>query len=331
MTKVIFITVADDIHGHGHLQRTNRIASSICSLYEVFIICNESTPAIKLENKMITALSFDLNNPENLFGDLLLNDEDILWFDLPDKLNYIVAKFADLKQKIVTMNMFDNRNETNFQDVFICPSFNKTRIEKDNINDVVYLTGVDFLIVPENFFLKDYDKKVPGSVLITMGGADPKGITKRLINGLKNLKRNDLTFKIILPVSLKKEEYSLPNQLKKNTKLFNFGAIDFSNEIKKTEYAIISGGMTRYECIAAKTYFIAISIHDVQYKINEHATKYGLGFNLGVNDELETSTIINYIEAMPLNPKLPDLSKINLNLKENAAARVFNTVMEMIN
>lgn len=330
MGRVIFITAASQRHGQGHYQRTLRMASTITNMIDVLVFCNQPI-SNDTEHYSGTVVPFDLNFPELMFHDIKLNEDDLLWFDLPDEYYYFLSHFGDCSQKIVSVNMFDKRNNLMLEDISIYPCFKRTHCQREEKQNTMFMTGSDFIIVADEFFAEIGSQKIPGSVLISMGGADPMGLTKRLIPLLNQLERNDLVFQIVLPKTLKKEDIFGSFEIKTSVKLFDFGSLDFTKAIRQSEYAIISGGITRYECIAAKTFFIAISIHRAQYELTALTTKYGFGCNFGVNDELNSKDLIQYLETLPLKPKLPNPATQPVILRKGAALSTFKTVMEVIN
>jgi spore coat polysaccharide biosynthesis predicted glycosyltransferase SpsG len=331
VARVIFITAASHRHGQGHYQRTLRMATAITNIRDVLIFCNQPISSKGTGYYSEKVVPFDFNYPELMFHDIKLNEDDLLWFDLPDEYYYFLSHFRDYSQKIVSINMFDKRNDLVFEDVSIYPCFKKTHYQREDRQNTIFMTGSDFIMVADEFFEETECQKIPGSVLISMGGADPMDLTKRLIPLLNQLERNDLVFQIVLPKTLKKEDVFCSFEIKPSVKLFDFGSLDFAKAIKQSEYAIISGGITRYECIAAKTFFIAISIHHAQYELTALTTKYGFGINFGVSNELKLRDLMQYIETLSLNPELPDPATQAVYLKKGAALRTFKTVIEAIN
>ena len=99
MGRVIFITAASQRHGQGHYQRTLRMASTITNMIDVLVFCNQPI-SNDTEHYSGTVVPFDLNFPELMFHDIKLNEDDLLWFDLPDEYYYFLSHFGDCSQKL---------------------------------------------------------------------------------------------------------------------------------------------------------------------------------------------------------------------------------------
>lgn len=331
MGRVIFITVANQRYGQGHYLRTLSMASAITNMTDVMVFCNQPITSKDANNYSVTVVPFDFNFPELMFQDMKLNDDDLLWFDVPDECYCFLSHFVDYSQKMVSVNMFDKRNNLVFEDICIYPCFKKPNYDRDDRQNVVFMTGSDFIMVADEFFTENLGQKIPGSVLVSMGGADPMGLTKYLIPLLNQLERKDLVIQIVLPKTLKKADIFASHDIKPFVKCHDFGGLDFAKAIRQSEYAIISGGLTRYECIAARTFYIAISMHRAQYDLTALTSKYGFGYNFGVIDELKSRDLIQYLENLPLKPELPNPVTQPVILKKGAALRIFKNVVEVIN
>ena len=87
--------------------------------------------------------------------------------------------------------------------------------------------------------------------------------------------------------------------LNKNSITFdNFENLDFAHELKTSKLAIINGGNTRYECVASRTYFLALSIHKKQYDITGLTTKFGFGKNIGVFQKIKLKNLLKTLKNL---------------------------------
>ncbi|MDA9878098.1 hypothetical protein N9C91_02635 [Luminiphilus sp.] len=331
MRRVLFITAASHTHGQGHYFRTLRIASEAANLAEVVVFCNQPMSTQEVRDYDLPLIPFDLNSPESLFCDFELHENDVFWFDIPDDCYYLISYFSEYSQKIVSINMFEARSDSIVEDVYIYPCFRKTNCEFNERYKTTFMSGSDFIIVDDKFFFEPDSKKTAGRILVSMGGADPMGVTIPLIKQLNGIMRSDLNFRVVLPKTVKKRDVVNSLSIRPTIELFDFDGLDFATALKQSQYAVINGGITRYECIAAETYSIAISMHDVQYGLTALSTAYGFGCNFGVINEFELTELVSYIEGLSLTSVFPGPVSNVVGLRQSAALKTFNTVMEVIN
>ena len=303
-----------------------RIAQAVDDLDRILVVSNQDhSGQVGLKNKPLWH-KLDLNRPARFVEELQLGDDDILWFDLPDECYGILSYFVGYKLKIISMNMFERKGMQCYEDVRIYPCFETTKKDVKRQPRQVLLSGSDYIIVPDEFFV-DEPLKDAGTVIVTMGGADPMGFTKLVLTALAALKRTDLSFKVILPKTMTLEKVVASYILPKYVKIFNFGELNFAEALKTAEYAIINGGLTRYECIAAKTFYIGLSIHKTQFDITAMSSKFGYGENLCIFAEDKIDDLVRYLENVSRTTQQSNLESIPIKLEKGGAYRAYKNAI----
>lgn len=307
MRNIALVTFRSKKYGEGHFIRTQRLAKHLHKNNKLYLVINNSS---KISRSLVGIYEkiFELKNEEDVsFFKKNFSKNDLIWFDLPDKKKLIKNRYVSLTANLVAINMFGKCVDAPEKLSFF-PAYQETK--RVIMSNSIEIIGKNCLTVPSNFFSTKKEKEK--QLIVSMGGGDPMGFTKMLLPILVNLKIPDYHIKTILPKNLLKNDFQ-----KFNTEqhfIFNFGELDFSNELKKSSLAIINGGMTRYECVAAKTFFIALSIHTKQFDITSKVTKFGLGYNFGVLRSNKLNKLAQYIEQIfnkdnfPMNSNYPELT-----------------------
>jgi spore coat polysaccharide biosynthesis predicted glycosyltransferase SpsG len=329
VNKVVFIAIAGQKYGQGHLQRALRMVEALVQLQDVTLVCNQDcSEQLAIENKLVVH-KLNLAQPAAFIEELQLGAGDILWFDLPDECYYILSHFVGYKLKIISVNMFERKDMVRYEAVSIYPSFEKTKKIVQKQPKLVSLSGYDYILVPDEFFATDSIKGL-GSFVVTMGGADPMGFTKHILTALVKIKRTDLSFKVILPKTMRANEVINSYSLPKFVEIFDFGELDFSEALKNASYTVMNGGLTRYECIAAKTYFIALSIHKAQFDITAMSSKFGYGKNFCIFGADKVDDLVHYLDNLVITDDRSILDSIPIKLKKRSAHRIFRRAIGVL-
>jgi len=132
---------------------------------------------------------------------------------------------------------------------------------KKNKN-TIYCLGPEYALLKEkiekyhnsNKMIKD---KVE-NVLITMGGADPRNLTTKILNALRNFK--DIRFSIVIGSAFE-NKHEIKQILEKNN--LNYNLIENINDLSEIMYGsdlvLCAGGLTSFELSAMGIPFIGIS------------------------------------------------------------------------
>ncbi|NAZ46791.1 hypothetical protein GL178_11115 [Vibrio toranzoniae] len=321
MSKLIFITRATKESGKGHFFRVSRMIDSLSKCCECVLVVDDkaitSSPTLKFH-------PLNINNPTALIDELKLTSNDLIWFDIPDSQYQMIASFTDFNIPLISTNMFERLEDKKFEHISIYPVFEKYK-KKTLENKKIQISGSDFISLPEEFFYKN-DEKLP-QVIVSMGGTDPMGFTPLVLQSVSNIKYSKYTYKFILPKGTDKEHVVKLYGKYPHMEFYEFGSINFSHVLKISEYAIINGGMTRYECVAAKTFFIALSIHEIQASLSEKVTRYGLGENFGVFNEKKVKQLSMLLSSLPFTPVNIEFIEKKPFLRENGARWIYEQVV----
>lgn len=289
MRNIFLVTFRSKKYGEGHFVRLNRIAKSLQKNNKLYLVVNNPLRIDQLSRKIYKKI-FDVSDNEHLnFIKKNLSKNDLIWFDLPEEKNSIKSMYVSLSANLIAINMFGAKQNA-LEKLSFFPKYDETR--RVIKNGTTEISGTKCLILPSDLFNSKIKKEK--QIIVSMGGGDPMEFTTMLLPMLLNLNVSGYKIKIILPRHLTRHDFK--NFDYGNISLFEFGMSNFCEELKKSSLAIINGGMTRYECVAAKTPFIALSIHEKQFEISAQVTKFGLGFNFGVLTPQKLNSLKQYIE-----------------------------------
>ena len=331
MDKLVFVTRCTRISGKGHFYRVLRMAEVLAEFRSVIIVVDDFNFE-EVDGKFDVSIKrLDTSNPSTLIAALNLSRRDIIWFDVPDADYDMIGAFGRFDIPLVSMNMFDRAHELRLEDISIHPVFAPNHKEIFcNGRKTVQLSGADYITVPNNFFCEvdDFDDVV----LVTMGGTDPMKFTSWVIRAISLIGETSFQFKVILPDNLCKDELSNKYRAISHMEFYEFGELDFATELKRASYALINGGMTRYECVAANTFFIALSIHAQQVALSEKVTKFNYGHNFGLFDENECVSLAEYLCRLPkYDANARAIDHDSPVLIKNAAALIYERILMELN
>jgi len=199
---------------------------------------------------------------------------------------------------VATLTLFDFGDEDRYEDLTIFPDYSEHEVKSVDgpYGKTLCCSGKPYLLVRNCFFELPGDKNFEGvRIIVTMGGSDPMRITEQVIRALKGVNMLDISIVLGLTNPHRPELVAMMPQ---EWNVLEHGKFDFASELKKSTLAIINGGVTRYECVAARTPFAAISLHDYQYGVTENLVADGFGFNLGVYNELTDGDLRVAISAI---------------------------------
>lgn len=304
--KIVFVIIGGLNFGYGHLKRTEIILSQIPKSIKTKVFCNKE---LNIKDVHISNVSyFELNEISKIKTKIKKLKCDILWFDVPDNHYKKIEHFSNLGAKIVSVNMFEKKFDNRYEDISVYPNFKESKkiLIKNNLNrKSVQISGREFIVInPKSFYLNEIKKN---NVMVSMGASDPFRLTEILIKSLCLLKPYKFKFQVILPIGRSKKNYNVDYLKQHSIFLHKFDSIDFALNLKKSKLAIINGGNTRYECVASKTFFLALSIHKDQYQLTELVTKHGFGKNIGVFSKLKIKKLSNIIQGFLVPTKINNL------------------------
>lgn len=324
MGKLVFVTRATPTSGKGHFFRVIRMVESLGHICDCTVVVDEEA-TVGYEH--LKCHPYNETCPEALIDELALHSGDIIWFDIPDFEYSVIARFQGKNITLISTNMFEKLGERRYEDIAIYPVFEaykRTVIDKGTIQ----LSGSEFISLAEEFFYKE-DEKHP-FVLVSMGGTDPMMFTPLVLQAIAQIKNSKFVYKVILPKGTRLEEFSGQYNKHAHLELYEFGCLEFSRTLRNAKYAIINGGMTRYECVAAKVFFIALSIHETQFGLTEKVSRYGFGRNFGVFNEHCISKLSLQLENLPPNPRFEKPSDAIPSLRVNGAKWIYDQIIKEV-
>jgi UDP-2,4-diacetamido-2,4,6-trideoxy-beta-L-altropyranose hydrolase len=289
--KVAFITNGSNEIGFGHISRT--------------LLLKEHFDKNNIYNKIFIPGTIPFKNicdyakvsslREEDLGDLLKNFNIIIIDSVESDFESLFwTKSLNLFIVSITLFLFDAKKR--YEHISFFPSIEDSSVSFINKNTKLF-KGRKYVAFREEFYKVKYKvKEKPTSIVVTMGGTDPFGLTLKIVQSIIEIK--DINFTVLL--TKKSSTYKDVKTITKKKK--NILVINFTNNIAelflKNDLAIINGGITRYETCAVGIPFMALSIHDIQYQITEEFIKYGVGVNLGVYSRVENDYIKSQIKDL---------------------------------
>jgi hypothetical protein len=182
------------------------------------------------------------------------------------------------------------------EDVAVTPSPGATREEL--AGERLLARGRDFLFVRPSLFAGADGER--GGVLVTMGGADPNDATTLACEALKPL-AGELPVTVVVG-ALNPRFEDVASRFGHGMRVLRQGEVDFDEELKRAAVAVINGGLTRYECVAARTPFVALSLDEGQAAYTEAVVASGFGRHAGLLSSTSPRTILVAVEELLVQP-----------------------------
>lgn len=265
-----FVATSSPKIGYGHVSRLKLLAAET---------------ALAFPNHQQTLL---LGAPEDDGAALSVlqrvEGDAIIVVDGPDSFVDSVTALDRLRSPSVLVAAFRmyglHKDQSVAEDVSLVPSFTPTRLER-RPKGFVY-SGQRLILVRKSLFAGATDvKPAPPRVLVTMGSADPSDLTTLAAEALLGL---ETRFRITLVAgALNPKAEELQARYSDRFEVVHQGRADFDSLLKSASLAVVSGGLTRYECVAAKTPFVSISLNQQQAQYTSAVTEAGFGIHAGVH------------------------------------------------
>ena len=329
MNRVIIITNGNSKIGYGHISRTLVLAEEFKDDEVIFLVPTDCSFISDIKEKFYqveTVNTFQINdcrcileyNPTIILIDTIEREHD--------ELNWL----GNYREKflIVTVTLFFFDLNKRFEKISFYPCIG---ISEKFYHESVY-GGFDIYRGSKFFtFRKEFNsvgkivRKLPESIIVSMGGTDPLGLTYIVAKSLV-----DISVSITIILSKLSPYFDQVRDLVKIHS--NFTLIEKERKIgdkfKQSDLILLNGGLTRYEACMVGTPFLALSIHKKQYDITEQVTKHGVGCNLGIYGQI-TSDKIRYAVVDLLNDydKRRVMSQKMTNLFDsNGAKRIVSII-----
>lgn len=313
--------------GMGHIIRTVNLAKELAKTNEVFYVCrvdnnlkeNElhcsykslvsskyrmGIEKVKSEGFQVEYINeaFIIEELKNIKADLLITDS----YDVDE--NY----FHQTKRMFKKTVYIDDMNLYYFDvDILINQNINANEL-KYKVNDYTeLLVGLNYVMLREEFINvpKRIIKDKVENIMVTVGGADPKHLTERILDWVQDI---EYTFHVVIGPSF--EENNNFKEYESNKVKFYYDA-NMCEIMLNCDMAISTCGSTLYELAACELPTLGIIIAENQRKIAYKMNTEGIIKNLGWVYKLNRKEFINNIEKIASNYKLRlSMSKAGSNI-----------------
>ncbi len=309
--------------GMGHIMRTLVLAKELSKYNEVFYMCRVenkgdcSESYIKDNSCEVTSLEqlveYNISYSKYIQGiekilcegfKLTLLNEDNLIDALKDiKADLLITdsysvneKYFEETKKIFNKTAYiDDMNKYYFNiDFLINQNCDAEDFHYKVNHDTKLILGADYILLRgefKNLNKKDIKNKAY-DIMITVGGADPYNITKRILYYISEL---DYNFHVVIGPSF--EDTSFVKSFKNDKIKFYYNA-DMCEIMKKCDIAISACGSTLYELSACGIPTLGIIIADNQQGIANKLDNMGIIKNLGWYDKISKEDLINNIDIL---------------------------------
>jgi spore coat polysaccharide biosynthesis predicted glycosyltransferase SpsG/CMP-N-acetylneuraminic acid synthetase len=296
--------------GMGHVYSALRIARLIQKTHEAEIIflmgAQNSEGALKVSRDGFTVEVF----PEEELG-LCMEcirrfSPNVIVNDLMFISDSYMEKLKELDVAIVNVvdSLSDIELSKNYADVVI-----NFLDEENNLPQGKYFAGPEYTVIdPVKRFRGKAENASPKllheqreqgfSVLITLGGSDPTGLTLITAQALERL---DLKVYITIVVGIAYAYHKdLEDFLEQATKPFTLkkDVVNLPELIMESDLIICSGGRTVYELAALGIPGITICQNERELKRMETFKKHETIINLGLGNGVSTETILETVKAL---------------------------------
>ena len=254
----------------GHLTRCLTLSNVFRKIFRsenIFLMRSyiEGVNHAVYSGEIVKQLTTEPNN--NFEKTTILNLADEFkpeWFiiDLPYP-DIDTSYFPILKKKGIKILFIDDARFINpgvdvlFNSNILAPQ----KIKKDPDSHTQYFLGPEFFIFDDSLTHLNITRKDQKLIaVITLGGSDPTGLTRKILEALILFQWSDVLFRVILGPGYTKIDYI--NFLVKNRKKNFEVVINPSNIIpffQECDFAICAGGRTMYELLYLKKQFLPIA------------------------------------------------------------------------
>lgn len=307
MKIVAFITESGTDIGYGHLYRSIALAHSFLERgHCVHFYTNKES------NSIIRSQLIDVKiNNEVVYNNGVFDPADIVIFDVhKDSFQRYVLLIRHLENKI-TVTIIDHvfreaALPSNYVFEIGFQKYKSQEIRRQKGNTLTkYYSGLDYLIFRKEFenVILPPVRKDARNILVTMGGSDPREITEKVAESFE-LSSNKYNITYVLGDGVSESRIESLKRLHSNTVhqvTYLQGIVNMASVMVKQDCAIINGGNTRFELALIGVPYISVSINEEQANISYSLQNAGIGYNLGVIDQLSTKKMSNEITDFMLD------------------------------
>ena len=159
-----------------------------------------------------------------------------------------------------------------FYDLLLAPHYGMELIEPNPATKYVFGTG--FVILRDEFVLAAKQKRTirknADHVLISMGGADPKRLTEKILKALCQMTSKELQLKVLLGPAFTEHQHSaiinFAGEFGQRCEVLK-NSSEMAALMRWADVAIISGGLTKYELAATGTPGISLAQNEEEDRL----------------------------------------------------------------
>ncbi len=162
----------------------------------------------------------------------------------------------------------------------------------------LHFSGNDYFIFRKEFE-KDFNYKCRQEayrVLVTMGGSDPCQLTELVAEGLELIVKT-LHVTYVLGRGFSDERFNELKRIHQQTIhniTYSQNISNMAETMAANDIAIINGGNTRFELALIGVPFLNISMNEIQNKISQTVSSYGVGLSAGIYSDLTPHMLKNH-------------------------------------
>lgn len=333
MNRVIIITNGNSKIGYGHISRTLVLAQEFKDVEVIFLVpidCSFITDIKEQSYQVETVNTFQINdcrwileyNPSIILIDTIEKEYD--------ELNWLVTYREKILIVTITLFFFDINKRFEKLSFYPCMGISEKLDCESVYGEIEIYRGSKFFTFRKEFnSVGKIVRKLPETIIVSMGGTDPLGLTYIVTNSLVNI-----SISITIILSKLSPCYSKVRDLVNIHS--NFTLVEkernIANKFKQADLILLNGGLTRYEACMVGTPFLALSIHKKQYEITEQVTMHGVGVNLGIYNQITSkkirSEVLNLLSDYDKRRKMSE-KMVNL-FDNNGANRIVSIIKDRI-
>lgn len=290
MGRWLFVTAASADIGYGHVSRTRLLAEEAHRLgLEADVITSPGTvPSDSLRSGPrwheadITPDAVHEVAAGDPATSVIVIDAPDDWLERPELSQY---RKTPRSPPLFAVFRSDGppRAEDTFEDASLTPTFERPRVTvfQGPAGLIRRWRGRDLIFVRPTTFLDNANAKDgPPRIVVTMGGADPLNMTWQVC---RELLAHPVPARVTIVIGhLNPSANRLEAAFQAHFEVLHQGTFDFDDLLKRASIAVVNAGLTRYECIAAQTPFVAISMNERQAHFTGLVVREGFGAHAGV-------------------------------------------------
>jgi len=198
------------------------------------------------------------------------------------------------------------------------------------------LAGPEYFTLPASWpARRDRQHHQVQNILITMGGADPQGLSLRALEAAKSAAGPDCSIRVIIGSAFHPD---LANAIRKSAQVDSrVGLVDCAASLLEhllwADIAVSATGLTKYELAWAGVPSVQISIDRKNAEMNEAFAAEQIALHLGAANDVETTAIGSAIAALTKDRLLREaMSRRGRDLVDGqGGGRIAGIIQDIVN